>query len=312
MALTLWSAVSLPSMQPHSAHLRYERRWGAHRGARERAEAATVGGPMNTAQPSALLPVYRLRGGAEDAEGEVKKHGKGGSIPHILSGFSNGVAGAATSVSRIPSLTHAMIFNRTSNQQGLNPLVPASPVHEEDRRPPGSLTPSEEYRVKKKRKSWPVRQRLWASFTDVITALAALEQAPGTLMKSKADEKALFLKSLWHGFLPVMAYATCSIYMVISQAYVLRHKRSAGINYSTLLLMYQNLCGICLYFAEDLMGRQPFAFFEVKAALQMLPNSALFAIMVSRIYHLLAIALNSVVDCVKACRWMSECIVKRQ
>lgn len=64
--------------------------------------------------------------------------------------------------------------------------------------------------------------------------------------------------------------------MVISQAYVLRHKRSAGINYSTLLLMYQNMCGLGLYFVYF----QPFAFFDQKAALLMLPNSALFAIMV--------------------------------
>ena len=42
--------------------------------------------------------------------------------------------------------------------------------------PAGSLSPEEHYLRKKKRKSWPVRQRLWASFTDVITALAALEQ----------------------------------------------------------------------------------------------------------------------------------------
>jgi hypothetical protein len=40
-----------------------------------------------------------------------------------------------------------------------------------------------------------------------------------------------------------MSYACCSIYMVISQAYVLRHRDSQGINYSTLLLMYQNMCG---------------------------------------------------------------------
>jgi hypothetical protein len=86
-------------------------------------------------------------------------------------------------------------------------------------------------------------------------------------MKSKADENALFLRSLWHQGtqftcftstkvqiltqeffflhlgLPVMSYACCSIYMVISQAYVLRHRDSQGINYSTLLLMYQNMCG---------------------------------------------------------------------
>ena len=94
---------------------------------------------------------------------------------------------------------------------------------------------------------------------------------------------------------------------MISQAYVLRHPRSTGVNYSTLLLMYQkicglllyfvlvlvlflvlnlelnlelipctryqNICGLLLYFAEDVLGRSAFPFFEYKAAMQMLPNS---------------------------------------
>jgi hypothetical protein len=38
--------------------------------------------------------------------------------------------------------------------------------------------------AKKKRKSWPVRQRLWASFCDVVTSLAALEQASLSLSLS--------------------------------------------------------------------------------------------------------------------------------
>lgn len=92
----------------------------------------------------------------------------------------------------------------------------------------------------KRRKSFPVRQRLWASFTDVFTALAALEQAPGSLMRSKQDRDAMFVRQILNGILPVMAYASTSIYMVISQAYVLRNKQvKEGINYSTLLLLYQ-------------------------------------------------------------------------
>lgn len=189
-----------------------------------------------------------------------------------------GTRRVASGVAKLPSL----VFNRTSSCQDLPPdSAGAQRNSRADTPATGGLTPKEEWmRLKKKRKSWPVRQRLWASFCDVCTALAALEQAPGTLMKSKADEKALFLRSLWHGVLPVMSYACCSIYMVISQAYVLRHKRSAGVNYSTLLLMYQNMCGLMLYFAEDMLGRQPFPFFDSKSALLMLPNSVLFAVMV--------------------------------
>ncbi|EKX50649.1 hypothetical protein GUITHDRAFT_103876 [Guillardia theta CCMP2712] len=99
-------------------------------------------------------------------------------------------------------------------------------------------------------------------------------------MKSNTEQKAAFMRSLWQGFLPVMAYACSSIYMVISQAYVLRHNKAKDVNYSTLLLMYQNICGIMLYFPAVYLGWQTFAFFDTKAAYIMLPNSALFAIMV--------------------------------
>jgi len=242
-----------------------------------------------------------LRGGAGDPEGGIPKRAI--SIENIISGISLKSKKFASGVYQIPS----KVFNRTNTHQDTSALekgTATSKAHaaaaaataaaaqrlavekENDLRDADELhdvkglTPKEEWKLKKKRKSWPVRQRLWASFTDVCTALAALEQAPGTLMKSKADENAMFLQSLWHGFCPVMSYACCSIYMVISQAYVLRHKRSAGINYSTLLLMYQNICGLALYFAEDMLGRQPFPFFDFKSAMLMLPNSALFAIMV--------------------------------
>jgi len=137
-------------------------------------------------------------------------------------------------------------------------------------------------RNKKRRKSFPVRQRLWASFSDVVTALAALEQAPGSLMRStKEKEDAMFLRQLLNGFLPVMAYATTSIYMVISQAYVLRNKNvKKGINYSTMLLLYQNICGILIYFPAKFAGWQTFSFYNHKDSMVMLPNSALFAVMV--------------------------------
>eukprot|EP00277_Geminigera_cryophila_P015214 CAMPEP_0179447976 /NCGR_PEP_ID=MMETSP0799-20121207/31769_1 /TAXON_ID=46947 /ORGANISM="Geminigera cryophila, Strain CCMP2564" /LENGTH=483 /DNA_ID=CAMNT_0021239251 /DNA_START=217 /DNA_END=1669 /DNA_ORIENTATION=- len=240
-------------------------------------------------------------GGAEDNGSDLPKRAM--SIENIISGISLKSKKFASGVYQIPS----KVFNRTNTHDtsmavsekgasspSANAMAAAAAAtsaeaqrvaaeKEEDANDLielQGLTPKEAWKLKKKRKSWPVRQRLWASFTDVCTALAALEQAPGTLMKSKDDEKALFLQSLWHGFCPVMSYACCSIYMVISQAYVLRHKRSAGINYSTLLLMYQNICGLALYFAEDVLGRQPFPFFDFKSAMLMLPNSALFAIMV--------------------------------
>lgn len=137
-------------------------------------------------------------------------------------------------------------------------------------------------RNKNRRKSFPVRQRLWASFSDVVTALAALEQAPGSLMRStKEKEDAMFMRQILNGFLPVMAYATTSIYMVISQAYVLRNKNvKKGINYSTMLLLYQNVCGIMIYFPTKFAGWQTFPFYSHKDSMVMLPNSALFAIMV--------------------------------
>jgi len=65
-----------------------------------------------------------------------------------------------------------------------------------------------------------------------------------------------------------------------TQAYVLRHKDAAGVNFSTLLLMYQNVCGIALYFPADMLGFQTFRFFDWRSAWLMLPNSALFAVMV--------------------------------
>jgi len=62
------------------------------------------------------------------------------------------------------------------------------------------------------------KEKNLASTTAVVGelhhALAAQEQAPGTLMKSKADDKAGFIRSLWRGMMPVMSYACCSIYMV--------------------------------------------------------------------------------------------------
>eukprot|EP00960_Hanusia_phi_P046273 757730-Hanusia_phi.AAC.1 len=172
----------------------------------------------------------------------------------------------------------------------------------------GSESAQPEIKKKKHTKSFPVRHRLWASFTDVFTALAALEQAPGSLMKSNTEQKAAFMRSLWQGFLPVMAYACSSIYMVISQAYVLRHNKArgkddccpmkrralyelhgesshallvvlqqqltsllltishalvAGVNYATLLLMYQNICGIMLYFPAVYLG-EPFQHVELE------------------------------------------------
>jgi len=249
LTISAWSAVSLP--QHSSIHVRGSRH-----------------------QPRSPLRLHRLRGGGGEGEGTSTALHRSGSLEQILAGTRR----VASGVARIPSL----VFNRTSSLHDLPPdAAGAQRKTAANSASAGGLTPKEEWdRLKKKRKSWPVRQRLWASFCDVCTALAALEQAPGTLMKSKADEKALFLRSVWHGVLPVLSYACCSIYMVISQAYVLRHKRSAGINYSTLLLMYQNMCGLMLYFAEDMLGRQPFPFFDRKSALQMLPNSALFAVMV--------------------------------
>jgi len=251
LTLSAWSAVSLP--QHSSIHLRSRH------------------------QLCSPLRLHRLRGGgSSDGDGA----GDNG-VPHRSNSLEQMVAGTKRVASGFTSLP-SLVFNRTSSCVDLPPKPTGAQRDVSAGSPaPGGLTPKEEWmRLKKKRKSWPVRQRLWASFCDVCTALAALEQAPGTLMKSKADEKALFLRSVWHGVLPVMSYACCSIYMVISQAYVLRHKRSAGVNYSTLLLMYQNMCGLMLYFAEDMLGRQPFPFFDRKSAMQMLPNSVLFAVMV--------------------------------
>ena len=37
---------------------------------------------------------------------------------------------------------------------------------------------------------------------------------------------------------------------------MLRHKDANGVNFSTLLLTYQNICGIALYFPADVLGFQ--------------------------------------------------------
>jgi hypothetical protein len=56
---------------------------------------------------------------------------------------------------------------------------------EKERRPKDEwLKLMKDQEAKKKRKSWPVRQRLWASFCDVVTSLAALEQASLSLSLS--------------------------------------------------------------------------------------------------------------------------------
>lgn len=169
---------------------------------------------------------------------------------------------------------------RRKQFQDISNKLPSIQAFDKDAKSTGPNPAPIPHRRRKAGKSFPVTQRLWASFADVVTALAALEQAPGSLMKSKVEQKAVLMRSVWQGILPVMAYSCTSIYMVISVAYVLRHKKSKNANYTTLLLMYQNLCGLLLWFPASHLGWQTFEFFNMRAAWQMLPNSALFAIMV--------------------------------
>ena len=174
--LAAWSAVSLPSSHRSTAYLR---------------------STASRHTPCGALQLTRLRGGdADDTDTGAPK--RSSSVDNILSGLSAQSQKLAAGVSRIPSL----LFNSTA---GAKP-APASADAATTSPPPPSaragaagvgggqgLLPSEEWQRmqmrKKKRKSWPVRQRLWASFCDTFHALAALEQAPGTLMKSKADDK---------------------------------------------------------------------------------------------------------------------------
>mmetsp|Transcript_23991 Transcript_23991/g.37614 ORF Transcript_23991/g.37614 Transcript_23991/m.37614 type:complete len:276 (+) Transcript_23991:2-829(+) len=61
--------------------------------------------------------------------------------------------------------------------------------------------------------------------------------------------------------------------------------------------MYQNICGVLLFFPAEYLGWQTFKFFEVNAAWIMLPNSALFAIMVyssSQAIRTLSVPMTSV------------------
>jgi len=198
--------VSLPSSHPRTAYLR---------------SAASRHTPCAALQQTRL----RLRGGG----GTDGTGGGGGgadngapqrtsSLDNMLSGISAKSQEFASGVSRFPSF----LLNSTANSKPTAPAPGADAPAAVNKQPPppppppkdGEMTSPDSQMRKKKRKSWPVRQRLWASFTDVFHALAALEQAPGTLMKSKADDKAEFIRSLWRGMMPVMSYACCSIYMV--------------------------------------------------------------------------------------------------
>ena len=198
--------MSLPSSHPRTAYLR---------------SAASRHTPCAALQQTRL----RLRGGG----GTDGTGGGGGgadngapqrtsSLDNMLSGISAKSQEFASGVSRFPSF----LLNSTANSKPTAPAPGADAPAAVNKQPPppppppkdGEMTSPDSQMRKKKRKSWPVRQRLWASFTDVFHALAALEQAPGTLMKSKADDKAEFIRSLWRGMMPVMSYACCSIYMV--------------------------------------------------------------------------------------------------
>jgi hypothetical protein len=198
--------VSLPSSHPRTAYLR---------------------SAASRHTPCAALQQMRLRlrgGGGTDGTGGGGGGGAQGapqrtsSLDNMLSGISAKSQEFASGVSRFPSF----LLNTTANSKPTAPAPGADAPAAVNQKPPppppppkdGEMTSLDSQMRKKKRKSWPVRQRLWASFTDVFHALAALEQAPGTLMKSKADDKAEFIRSLWRGMMPVMSYACCSIYMV--------------------------------------------------------------------------------------------------
>ncbi len=197
--------MSLPSSHPHTAYLR----------------SAASRHTRCAAQRTHL----RLRGGGTDGTGGAGGGPDNGapqrtcSLDNMLSGISAKSQEFASGVSKFPSF----LLNGTANSKPTAPApgadAPAAVNKKLPLPPPpppkdGEVTSADSQMRKKKRKSWPVRQRLWASFTDVFHALAALEQAPGTLMKSKADDKAEFIRSLWRGMMPVMSYACCSIYMV--------------------------------------------------------------------------------------------------